>query len=73
MNFSDFITEALNYKNIVDDFDEILSSKIDPKVSNRVIVTGKLKGKKITKEYLYKNPEVAAEVSKKTSYFIGVK
>ena len=70
MKFSEFISETLNYKNIVDDFDEIVSSKSS---SNKVIVTGKLKGKEITKEYLYKDPRVAKQVSEKVSYFIGIK
>ena len=70
MKFSEFITETLNYKNIVDDFDEIISSESS---SNKVIVTGKLKGKEITKEYQYKDPKVAKQVSEKVSYFIGIK
>ena len=70
MTFSNFITESTNYKDIVDDFDEIIRVE---SYANQVTVTGKIKGKEETKRYQYRDPRVAHQVSIKVRYFIGIK
>lgn len=70
MTFSNFITESTNYKDIVDDFDEIIRVQ---SYANQVTVTGKIKGKEETKRYQYRDPRVALQVSMRVRYFIGIK
>ena len=70
MNFTDFITETINYKDIVDDFEEITNVQSH---ANQVTVTGKIKGKEETKRYQYRDPRVAHQVSMKVKNFIGIK
>ena len=70
MTFSNFITESTNYKDIVDDFDEIIRVQ---SYANQVTVTGKIKGKEETKRYQYRDPRVALQVSRRVRYFIGIK
>jgi len=55
---------------IVNSFDEILEVRVD---ETDVITKGLFNGFKTTLFSEYKHSEVAKEVAKKVSYFIGVK
>jgi hypothetical protein len=57
----------MNYKDIVQELDNIISTKI---VDSTLVVFGKINNENVVKKYKYNHKAVAKEVQKRVNYFI---